>query len=123
MATAKPDEADPDGIEARRDIMRLCAEATRSELAGALTALAPTPEARDLRAPETGLVMLRGRTGGDGAPFNLGEASVVRAAIRLADGGAGFAYHLGRDAAKARTAAILDALWQQHERRPAVETA
>jgi alpha-D-ribose 1-methylphosphonate 5-triphosphate synthase subunit PhnG len=123
MATVKPNEADPEWVEARRDIMRLCAEATRNELAAALTALAPTPEAQDLRAPETGLVMLRGRTGGEGAPFNLGEASIVRAAVRLEDGGTGFAYHLGRDAAKARTAAVLDALWQRDDRRGAVRDA
>ena len=33
---------------------------------------------------ETGLVMLRGRIGGDGAPFNVGEATVTRAAVQLA---------------------------------------
>ncbi len=33
-----------------------------------------TPEHTELRAPQSGLVMLRGRIGGDGAPFNFGEA-------------------------------------------------
>jgi alpha-D-ribose 1-methylphosphonate 5-triphosphate synthase subunit PhnG len=123
MATAKPQDPAAGEIEERRAAMRLCAEATRAELAAALETLAPVPEAGDLRRPETGLVMLRGRTGGEGAPFNLGEASVVRAAVRLEGGGTGFAYHLGRDAARARQAAILDALWQQKARRQAVEAA
>ena len=48
------------------------------------------PRYEELRTAETGLVMLRGRIGGDGAPFNLGEATVTRAAVRLASGEVGF---------------------------------
>ncbi|MBE7246763.1 MAG: phosphonate C-P lyase system protein PhnG [Actinomycetospora chiangmaiensis] len=102
--------------------MALCAAATGAELARAVTACG-APQAEDLRAPEIGLVMATGRIGGDGRPFNLGEVSVTRAAVRLADGRTGFAYHLGRDHRRARDAAILDALWQgEAERRP-VEAA
>jgi alpha-D-ribose 1-methylphosphonate 5-triphosphate synthase subunit PhnG len=60
--------------------------------------------------------MLRGRMGGDGRAFNLGEATVTRAAVALSDGRTGFAYQLGRDREKARAAAIIDALWQGRER-------
>lgn len=111
---------------ARQAVMALCAEATRADLEAALEAAVSgleAPAAADLRPPETGLVMASGRIGGDGRPFNLGEVSVTRAAIRLADGPAGFAYHLGRDRAKARLAAILDALWQDPVRRARVEAA
>lgn len=97
--------------DARRAVMALCAAATTDELGRALTGLG-APEAEDLRAPEIGLVMATGRIGGDGRPFNLGEVSVTRAAVRLTDGRTGFAYHLGRDRRRARQAAILDALWQ-----------
>ncbi len=72
--------------DARRAIMALCAAATTDELSRALTGLG-APEAEDLRAPEIGLVMATGRIGGDGRPFNLGEVSVTRAAVRLTDGG------------------------------------
>lgn len=65
-----------------------------------------------LRAPETGLVMLRGRMGATGAAFNLGEATVTRCAVRLADGTEGHAYVMGRNGAHARLAAICDALLQ-----------
>ena len=66
--------------------------------------------------------MVRGRIGGDGAPFNLGEATVTRAAVRLATGHVGHAYLLGRAPERARLAAIFDALWQDVSTRPRVET-
>ena len=75
----------------------------------------------DLRPPETGLVMIRGRIGGDGAPFNLGEATVSRAAVRLSTGEVGFGYTLGRDRQKARMIALCDALVQSDEFADAVE--
>jgi alpha-D-ribose 1-methylphosphonate 5-triphosphate synthase subunit PhnG len=68
-------------------------------------------------------VMLRGRVGGDGAPFNLGEATVSRAAVRLASGEVGFGYTLGRDADKARMIALCDALVQSAEFAGSVETS
>ena len=70
------------------------------------------PAHENLREPENGLVMVRGRIGGDGAPFNLGEATVSRAAVRLASGEVGFGYTLGRDRDKARMIALCDALVQ-----------
>lgn len=123
-----PDETQGTEISARRTAMAICAEALASELETVLDRLSPVPSARDLRSGETGLAMLRGRAGGDGAAFNLGEATVTRAAVTLdiEDGPAspiGFAYHLGRDVAKARRAAILDALWQMPGRRAGVEEA
>ena len=107
----------------RRAAMATCADATAAELAGALALLGPLPDVCDLRPPEFGLVTLRGRAGGDGRPFNFGEATVTRAAVSLPGGPEGYAYHLGRDRPKARAAALLDALWQQEERRVAVEGA
>ena len=74
-----------------------------------------------LREPENGLVMLRGRIGGDGAPFNLGEATVSRAAVRLVTGEVGFGYVLGRDRRKAQMIALCDALVQSNEFSDAVE--
>lgn len=110
-------------IAARRLAMAALARAEPAELDSILAALAPVPAALDLRAPEVGLVMVCGRTGGDGAPFNLGEATVSRAAVKLEDGAAGFCYRLGRAPESARAAAIIDALWQDAGRRAAVEAA
>jgi alpha-D-ribose 1-methylphosphonate 5-triphosphate synthase subunit PhnG len=109
-------------ITARQAVMALCAAASRADLEAAVSDLG-NPACTDLRPPETGLVMATGRIGGDGRPFNLGEVSVTRSAVRVAEGPAGFAYHLGRDRAKARLAAILDALWQEPARRDRVEAA
>lgn len=65
--------------------------------------------------------MLRGRVGGDGAPFNVGEATVTRCAVQLPTGEIGFSYALGRDRDKARLAALCDALWQNGARRHVIE--
>ena len=67
------------------------------------------------------MVMVRGRIGGDGAPFNLGEATVARAAVRLASGETGVGYVLGRDRAHARLIALVDALMQTAMHAEAVE--
>lgn len=66
-----------------------------------------------LRRPETGAVMTRGRMGGSGAPFNMGEMTVTRAAVRLADGTVGMGYTAGRSHRKAELIALLDAVLQQ----------
>lgn len=66
-----------------------------------------------LRKPEIGLVMVRGRAGGTGAPFNLGEMTVTRCALQLEDGTVGHGYVQGRDRQHAKRVALVDALLQQ----------
>lgn len=125
ISPATRPKAEDDLVLRRQALMALLAEATKDEIIQIVTELgadALTAEAVDLRRPESGLVMLRGRAGGDGRAFNLGEATVTRAAIRLPDGRTGFAYQLGRDSEKARFSAILDALCQGDE-HAAVERA
>ena len=65
-----------------------------------------------LRKAETGSVMVRGRAGSVGKAFNLGEMTVTRASLRLADGTVGHGWCQGRDRKQAETAALLDALMQ-----------
>lgn len=102
-------------------MMALLAQGDTETIARGLAASERDPEVVELRAPEIGLVMLRGRIGGTGSPFNLGEATVTRAAVRLASGENGFAYILGRDVRKARLAAVCDALWQSSHSRADIE--
>lgn len=102
--------------------MRICAEATVEELARSLDGFGPAAKAEAIRPPETGLVMLRGRIGGDGAPFNVGEATVTRAVVRLENGALGYSYLLGRSSERARLAAIVDALGQDRASRERLET-
>lgn len=64
-----------------------------------------------LRRPEIGTVMARGRMGGTGDAFNLGEITVTRCSIRLGEA-VGHGYVQGRSKEKARVAALCDALLQ-----------
>jgi alpha-D-ribose 1-methylphosphonate 5-triphosphate synthase subunit PhnG len=100
--------------------MAVLAHSDAAAIAGCLGGLA-VPPYEDLREPENGLVMVRGRIGGDGGPFNLGEATVSRAAVRLATGEVGFGYTLGRDRQKARMIALCDALIQTIDHVDALE--
>lgn len=96
---------------ARKSWMSLLAKASPSRLA-ALFETGEWPDFVWLRRPETGGVMVRGRMGGVGSAFNLGEMTVTRCALRLATGEVGHAYVQGRDKAHARRAALIDACMQ-----------
>ena len=110
-----------DGKQAmRKAAMTVLANSDAVDIASHLDAIV-VPAHENLREPENGLVMVRGRIGGDGAPFNLGEATVSRAAVRLSTGEVGFGYVLGRDPQKARMIALCDALVQSDEFADAVE--
>jgi len=108
-------------IARRKAAMAVLAHATATEIAAHLDVI-ELPSHQNLREPENGLVMVRGRVGGDGAPFNLGEATLSRAAVRLSSGEVGFGYTLGRDGEKARMIALCDALVQSDEFASPVET-
>ncbi len=70
------------------------------------------PSWTNIRAPETGMVMVRGKTGGVGTTFNVGEMTLTRATVRLDNGISGVAYVQGRSALKAEQSAVLDAMLQ-----------
>ena len=112
MTAHSKNEIADKAIEARRAVMGLLAQSDTAAIERGLADMKLDVGFTDLREPEIGLVMLRGRMGGTGALFNFGEATVTRAAVQLASGERGFAYVLGFDSKKARLAAICDALWQ-----------
>jgi alpha-D-ribose 1-methylphosphonate 5-triphosphate synthase subunit PhnG len=94
--------------------MRVLAKSSAAELEAALGLLAARPSWRFLRRPETGLALVRGRIGGSGDPFNMGEMTMTRCVVALEDGGApGHAYVAGRDRRHAELAAVFDALLQR----------
>ncbi|TMV64265.1 phosphonate C-P lyase system protein PhnG, partial [Thioclava sp. BHET1] len=74
---------------ARQDWMGLLAR-VRPDALAALWDEDPPHEM--LRPPEIGSVMVRGRMGGTGAAFNLGEMIVTRCSLKLADGAVGHGY-------------------------------
>ncbi|MGL4439183.1 MAG: phosphonate C-P lyase system protein PhnG [Bosea sp. (in: a-proteobacteria)] len=106
---------------ARKGALALLARATELELVGPVARNWPELAVRELKKPEIGLAMLRGRMGGDGAAFNLGEATVTRCVVELAGGQRGNGQMLGRNQKLARLAAIADALWQVEAERAVVE--
>ena len=97
---------------ARRRWMSVLAQATGAEIERAWQALPEPPDYHVVRRPEVGLVMVRGRAGGSGAPFNLGEMTVTRCTVDLPSGMAGHGYVAGRDVRHAELAAVFDALLQ-----------
>ena len=106
---------------ARQRWMGILARAGDGALEAAWAGLAERPAYHFLRPPETGLVMVRGRMGGAGAAFNLGEMSATRCAVQLEGGETGFAWVTGRNARHAELAAALDALLQQPEHHDTLE--
>jgi len=113
-ATVQTDSTD---IAARQRWMAVLARADSAELEAAWAGLADKPAYRLLRKPEVGLVMARGRVGGAGGAFNLGEIAVTRCAAQLAGGRTGFGYVAGRDVRKCELAALFDGLLQDGARQ------
>lgn len=93
--------------------MAVLARASCQELEQAYLDLPNAPAYVLLRPPESGLVLLRGRAGETGPPFNVGEATMTRCALKLPDGTTGFAFILGRNQRQAELAALFDALLQR----------
>jgi alpha-D-ribose 1-methylphosphonate 5-triphosphate synthase subunit PhnG len=102
---------DPETLR-RQNVMFICAHANLIELEAAVAELEPLAHVTDVRPPQFGLVMVRGRVGAVGNAFNVGEALVTRASVQLQNGMIGHSYLLGRARKKARLAAIIDALSQ-----------
>lgn len=108
-------------IEDRRAVLAVLATASVDALASAWEAIPTRPAVDVLRKPEFGMVMARGRMGGGGGAFNLGEVTVTRATVRLATGEVGVGHVLGRDRRRALLVARFDALWQSAAYRDVVE--
>lgn len=105
----------PEAVARRAAWMRVLALAESDALDQAVKTLGTLPAHRPLRAPERGMTMVRARSGGTGAQFNLGEMSITRCAVTLDGGIMGVAYVQGRDRRHAEQAAVLDALLQRDD--------
>jgi len=96
----------------RRKWMATLALADESSLRQAWKGLSESPDYRIVRGPETGLTMVRARSGNTGGRFNLGEMTVTRCSVRLDSGVMGHAWIRGIRPEHARLAALADALLQ-----------
>lgn len=70
-----------------------------------------------IRPAEIGMTLVRGRMGGTGAAFNLGEMTMTRCVVRFADGRTGYSYLVGRNKRQAELAALADAHLQGNDRQ------
>jgi alpha-D-ribose 1-methylphosphonate 5-triphosphate synthase subunit PhnG len=109
----------------RRQWLAVLAKASLAELEAAWGEIAEKPRYRALRPRETGLVMVRGRIGGTGQPFNMGEMTMTRATVQLLDETAnptqtGFGHVAGRAARHAELVAVFDALLQDPARHQCI---
>ena len=107
----------------RKRWLSILAKAPSQDVITAWEGLAERPSYSALRAPEIGMVLVRGRMGGTGDAFNLGEMTVTRAAVRLESGETGIGYVAGRNRRHAEIAAAVDAMMQSADLRGAVEGA
>ncbi|WP_208350457.1 phosphonate C-P lyase system protein PhnG [Pseudaestuariivita rosea] len=96
----------------RQKWMSLLAKAPSGRISTLLDGFMDRPDFTWLRPPEIGSVMVQGRAGATGSPFNLGEMTVTRCALKLTSGTVGHAYIQGRRKTDAEAAAIVDALMQ-----------
>jgi alpha-D-ribose 1-methylphosphonate 5-triphosphate synthase subunit PhnG len=101
--------------------MAAFALASLEDLEAAWAALPNPPDYRRLRGPDAGLVMVRGRAGGTGGAFNLGEMTVTRCTVQIGDDLLGHAYIAGTDPRHAELAAVFDALMQDPVRAAELE--
>lgn len=99
----------------RRRWMAVVARAKADRIAALLSNCGALPNHTLLRGPEGGLVMVRGRAGGGGSAFNLGEMTVTRCTVRTDTGFVGHAYVAGREERRAELAALVDALMQDQD--------
>lgn len=96
----------------RDDRLSILSKARYVDLKTLWENLPKKPDWHRLKPPETGMVMVRGRTGGDGAPFNLGEITVTRCVVQIAGGAIGVGYVAGRNAEHAELIAVIDGMAQ-----------
>lgn len=126
MATKRSTACSPEQSaerRARQRWMSALAKAPFGDLEALWNNLPSKPSWTVIRAPEVGMVMARGRAGGTGTRFNIGEVTVTRCAVRLDYGAVGFGYVMGRDTRHAELAAVVDAIMQTPSRREALERA
>jgi alpha-D-ribose 1-methylphosphonate 5-triphosphate synthase subunit PhnG len=99
-------------MTARQVWLGVLARASAAEIASGLRAKPDLPAYARLRGPEAGMAMVRGRIGGGGDAFNLGEMTMARCSIRDEAGRIGHGYAAGKDLAQVELIARLDAVLQ-----------
>jgi alpha-D-ribose 1-methylphosphonate 5-triphosphate synthase subunit PhnG len=116
-----PTPEDTEAQKRRQRWLSLLAKAPAERVEALWASLGKVPSYKVVRRPEIGLVMVKGRISGSGAPFAAGEMTVTRSAVRLESGELGIGYVGGRHSRQAEIAAAIDALGQRTEWRQPIE--
>ncbi|NET16801.1 MAG: phosphonate C-P lyase system protein PhnG [Okeania sp. SIO1H6] len=101
-------------IEMRQKWMATLAKSNLNQLETKVAEIGTLPEYSFIRPPEIGLTMVRGRAGGTGQVFNLGEMTITRCTVKIEEV-IGFGYVAGRSYRHAELAALCDGLMQLPE--------
>lgn len=96
----------------RQAWMAVLATADTDALMAFSDSVIATESFQDIRTAEVGLTQVRGRMGGTGSAFNLGDMTITRCVTRSQAGHYGYSYVAGRCKLHAQRAAELDALLQ-----------
>lgn len=104
-------------IEDRKNWLSILAKAKAKDLKKYWKKVKNLPDYKLLRAPEIGGVMVQGRLGATGDPFNLGEMTVTRCSVQLETGEIGHGYIQGREKEAAKQVAVIDAIMQGPRQR------
>ena len=119
QAGASPDQSAE--RRARQRWMSVLTKADFSDLDSLFNNLPAKPAWSVIRPPEVGMIMARGRAGGTGQRFNLGEVTVTRCAVQLEYGATGHGYVMGRNRRHAELVAVVDAMMQTPSQRETLE--
>ncbi len=112
----------PKEAEDRYEWLGVLAKSPLGDLEQLWQTVPEKPPYEHLRQPETGLAMVRGRAGGKGPRFNLGEITVSRCVVSLGGESVGVGYVKGRDLRHAELVAVFDAMMQGPYRKWAEES-
>ncbi|MGR5091782.1 phosphonate C-P lyase system protein PhnG [Vibrio maritimus] len=99
-------------VTERQSWMSVLAQSQHNELERLWSATNLEADYQMVRQPEIGLAQVRARMGGTGREFNMGDATITRAVVKLASGEMGYSYLRGRNKAQAELAAVIDGLLQ-----------
>lgn len=98
----------------RQTWMAILAKSSVTDIEQRINTLGELPKYSFLRQPEIGLTMVRGKAGGTGEMFNLGEMTITRCVVNI-ENTTGFGYVGGRSKRHAELAAVCDGLLQQEK--------
>ncbi|MFT6303918.1 MAG: alpha-D-ribose 1-methylphosphonate 5-triphosphate synthase subunit PhnG [Pseudomonadales bacterium] len=98
--------------EQRQNLLSILAKSSLKDIQSCWHHSLDDYQFKTIRPPQTGMVMAVARTETTGEPFNLGEVSVTRCALRLESGETGVGYSMGSDKDQVLHIALIDALAQ-----------